>query len=340
MWADPRGGAAYQFSSFGRLDVVTGTGVSTLSYSPEIRDVSMPTSTSAFAVGWNLFLARWNGQSWTVDKPPTGTPSVRILQGVWSDGPNNAWAVGNSGTILRWNGTSWSVVSDILHPVELGGPSYNAVWGSGSTVLIGGTSGILRCSTGSCANDGAPPGGNLFGVCGTSTSNVFAVGAAGRILHYNGTAWTPMTSPTSRTLVRAWGSGASDVWAVGDSVLLHYDGTAWKSVPMIGDLQHAQSGVFSQFQGNVFQLGLWGSAANDVYLGGDFGQIIRWNGTEWRQLRTGSGHRVVGIAGVPGFGAIAVLQAGTGFGSAGSILRGLGPTGGMSTPMIPPASWP
>mgnify|MGYP003340883774 CR=1 FL=1 len=60
-WADPRGGAAYLLSPFGRIEKITPTGYQVIAYTPSIRDLSMPTQTSAFAVGGNLFLARWDG---------------------------------------------------------------------------------------------------------------------------------------------------------------------------------------------------------------------------------------------------------------------------------------
>ena len=43
-----------------------------VSYAPSMRDAIMTSATNAFTVGWNMFLARWNGTTWKVDKPPDG----------------------------------------------------------------------------------------------------------------------------------------------------------------------------------------------------------------------------------------------------------------------------
>ena len=119
-WVDPKGGAVYIGSAPNqsmRIDKVTSSGTSIVSYSPALRGVSMPGTTTAFVVGGNYLLARLNGSRWTVDAPPAGTQTNLTLEGVWSDGATNAWAVGQSSAIAHWDGTRWTVVSDARRPV-------------------------------------------------------------------------------------------------------------------------------------------------------------------------------------------------------------------------------
>src|SRR5438552_19005530 len=80
---------------------------------------------------------------------------------------------------------------------------------------------------------------DLNGVWGTSASDVWAVGVQNDygkflhsiILHYNGTAWSPVWRGTTGALSGVWGTSASDVWAVGDNgTILHYNGSTWSSV--------------------------------------------------------------------------------------------------------------
>ena len=76
----------------------------------------------------------------------------------------------------------------------------------------------------------SPVTANLMGVWGSSPTDVFAVGAGGTILHYNGTKWSDMTSSklTKAHLHAVWGSSSSDVYAVGASgTIVHYDGKKW-----------------------------------------------------------------------------------------------------------------
>ncbi len=338
LWADPRGGAAYALSSFGRLEKMTPASVSLLSYQPALRDVVMTASNSAFAVGWNLFLARWDGARWTIDTPPAGTPSTRILQGVWSDGPSNAWAVGSGSTILRYTGKDWQVVSDINKPVATA-DNYNAAWGIGSDVWIAGETTLLHCKGATtCAVETSGPT-NLYSVWGTSASNVFAVGTGGRILRFNGTSWSVMSSPTSRALARVAGSGPSDVWAVGDSVMLHFDGTQWSNYPLTDDLRHTFARVTTGLQG-TFQVGMWVKGPKEAYVGGENGVIARWDGLSWAQRVDGYffGRRVLAITGAAGCG-MALTEAQTDL-PAPTLWRGIGTNGCLSSPMGAPASWP
>jgi hypothetical protein len=68
----------------------------------------------------------------------------------------------------------------------------------------------------------------LFGVWGSGSSHVFAVGGygpygiQGTIQHYDGIAWNPMSCP-GYGLKDVWGSSGSDVFAVGEGgTILHY----------------------------------------------------------------------------------------------------------------------
>lgn len=338
-WADPRGGAAYVMSPFGRIERVTSTGVTVVAYQPSLRDVSMSSASSAFAVGWNLFLARWDGSRWNVDAPPAGVLGSRLLHSVWSDGPKNAWAVGTGSTILRYDG-SWNVVSSTPNPVGGTVAEFNGVWGAGSDVWVAGGNGIVRCkSATACGQEYS--GTAMYGVWGSSASNVFAVGAGGAILRYNGSSWSPMQSPTSHLLVRISGSGPNDVWAIGDSVVVHYDGTQWKNVPLSADGRFMRSQAPSSFLQNMFELGIWARGPKEVYIGSDYGMIARYDGTEWREVlpATQFGRRIVAISGALGGCAIALTEGQSDL-PAPTMWRGMGPSGCLASSMAPPSIWP
>jgi len=94
--------------------------------------------------------------------------------------------------------------------------------------------------------------GGLHSVWGSSGSDVFAVGDSGRILHYNGSTWSAMTSWTTNILHSVWGSSGSEVFAVGDSGrILHYNGSTWSAM--------------SSWTTNNFY-GVWGSSGSDADL--------------------------------------------------------------------------
>jgi len=108
---------------------------------------------------------------------------------------------------------------------------------------------------------------HLQDVWGNSSTDVFAVGLAGTILHYNGSVWSIMTSPTNSDLWGVWGSNASDVFAVGDGgTILHYDGNEW-----------------TQMNSNSSESlrGVWGTSGEEVFAVGDHLTILQYNGSEW-----------------------------------------------------------
>lgn len=349
-WANPLGGEAFVASgSFsGRVERVTASGVTVVSYQPSLKDAVMTSASSAFAVGSDFFLSRFDGTRWTVDAPPPGIATNRTLQGVWSDGPGNAWAVGASSTVVHWDGAKWNVVSGGAQPVVSPGDNYNAVWGAGGSVWIAGAASILRCTVltavTNCSNDAGAGTGALFGIWGTSATSIFAVGAGGRILQFNGTSWTTMASPTSLQLSRVWGTGPGNVYAVGDGVMVHFDGKTWQNVPLTDGLSDLQIQNNSGYQPSSFQLGLWGTGPNEIYVGAPFGQIVRYDGFLWSETTTnnnGGLPRVVAITGFAGGCAIAVTDGQNGGPIGGStLMRGVGPSGCLSVPMTPPTSWP
>lgn len=340
IWADPRGGAAYQLSTYGRVERITQSAATVLGYVPSLRDVFVNSATSAFAVGQNAALLRWDGTKWNADAPPGNVAASRTLQGVWSNGPSNAWAVGNQSTIFRYNGTSWTAVSHVGAPVGQA-DNYNGVFGVGTDVWAVGDTSIIRCGgAGGCVNQPSGGVGPLNGIWGSSATNLIAVGGGGRITRYNGTSWSPMQSGTSRNLARVSGTGPNDVWAVGDSVLLHFDGTSWSNVPMTGDLEHARSRVPSGLQ-LAIHVGLWAKAPNEVYLGSEFRGITRWDGREWHRM-TPDGefpHRVMAIHGAPGGCALAVTESQSNT-RAVTLYRGIGPSGCFASPMPALTAWP
>jgi hypothetical protein len=71
----------------------------------------------------------------------------------------------------------------------------------------------------------------LWGIWGSSSTDVFVGGNLGTLLHYNGKTWSSMTTnvPASWTTdiwgTAIWGSSSTDVFVVGIGVgILHYAG--------------------------------------------------------------------------------------------------------------------
>jgi hypothetical protein len=296
-------------------------------------------------VGDHGFLARLTGTQWVVDAPPAGTFSDRRLFGVWSDGPTNAWAVGAQSSIYRYAGAGWTLVSDSARNIATR-DNYNAVWGVGTDVWVAGDASLVHCtSSTACSNESAPGTGVLLGIWGASSSNVFAVGDGGRIVRYNGSTWTSMTAPTTRTLARVSGTSATDVWALGDSVMLHYDGTQWATVPMTNDLAALQQPVPPAAQRQIGQpiaLALYARGPREVYAAGQFGSIVRYDGTGWIEVSFGaSRHGFNAMHGISLAGGCTLAITEANFAQTGpTLFRGVGPAGCFGATAGAPTIWP
>jgi hypothetical protein len=98
---------------------------------------------------------------------------------------------------------------------------------------------------------------SLRDIWGSSSSDVFAVGAEGTILHYNGNSWKSMDDNSTNGYYCIWGSSPSDVYAVTEllGVIYHYNGRGWSNDQRVTL--------------RATLLCIWGSSANDIFTGGN-----------------------------------------------------------------------
>lgn len=148
----------------------------------------------------------------------------------------------------------------------------------------------------------SPTSVDLRSVWAATGGHAWAVGAGGTILHRNGSGWALAASPTTENLWGVWGSSSSDVWAAGDAgLILHFDGTSWT-------VSH------NRMAGSL--RAVWGSGPGDVWVvgsgrepDGDYAALtLHWNGSMWSEsylcnpegTRFASGGWVAGLSDVWG----------------------------------------
>jgi Bacterial Ig-like domain/FG-GAP-like repeat/Right handed beta helix region len=187
------------------------------------------------------------------------------------------------------------------------------VWTSpdGQMFAVGDQGTILRHdgSNWSAMNSGTI--GALYGVWGSSASDIYAVGAA-QILHYDGVRWTQVYT-SGVNFDGVWGSSSSDVYAVGDQTIVHFDGTDWSVVNPGLSISNRLWDV-------------WGSSAGNVIIVGELGSIYRYNGSIWETMNSLTTETLQGVWGASASEVFAV-------GSAGEVIRYNG-TGLDWAPMI------
>jgi hypothetical protein len=127
------------------------------------------------------------------------------------------------------------------------------------------------------------------GVWGSSASDVYMANWVG-IWHFDGARWSFVPEVEWHGTLDVYGFGANDVWAVGPAGrILRYDGHGWSGERFDGDSVYAEAlGIWENPPRNHYLWGVWGSAPNDVFVAGDSGSVLHWNGSAWRKMSTGT----------------------------------------------------
>lgn len=220
------------------------------------------------AYPYNAILGAPNGQqlliglgwgAWDPSRPPPGRPPqplgqgksllLRNKEGAWASvGVNgfvslsafggtgaDIWRVGPSGHAARaiglWeaNGEAPWLAFDTQTSREL---TSVIAFPDGSVWAVGLQGVVRRFGGGSVPRFdvvAVPTTSDLYGIWGTSSTNLWVVGKGGTILHYDGNEWTRpslyMKNQGNHDFYAIWGSGPKDVWVVGKGVIvrLHPD---------------------------------------------------------------------------------------------------------------------
>jgi photosystem II stability/assembly factor-like uncharacterized protein len=130
---------------------------------------------------------------------------------------------------------------------------------------------------------------------GFSDQDFTVVGNHGTILHYDGQHFTQSATVTDQNLWGIFGASPDDLWAVGgdgfldgQATILRNQGQGWSKV-QVPALQHPD--VFAFYK-------VWGSAADDVYIVGQRGVVLHWDGAALTELFVGTGEDLVTVYGL------------------------------------------
>lgn len=181
-------------------------------------------------------------------------------EGVGGSGLTALFAV-SWGGIYAFDGASWSYEAPPLDS------RLNEVWGIGGEVFAVGEAGlILRRTPGTpSATWAAMPSGvpnDLNAISGVSLTDVWAVGADGVALHFDGTAWTVTDTGVDEALWAVFAPAPDTVYAVGSAgTALLWDGKAWTVLP---------TGV----DNNLY--GIHGASSENVWAVGNRGMVLQY----------------------------------------------------------------
>ncbi len=178
-------------------------------------------------------------------------------------------AVGANGTVLRWSGGGWMSLADPLVP--LGAPKQLRFSSPGKPWVVYGMS-----VNGEPVGTGQP----VNAIAVVSDDDVWAVGEMGSVSHRVGGTWTASTVGAPVSLVDAWASTASNVWAISSTCQgYQWDGVRWTARP-------APIGVCTT---------IWTGGPSDTWVGGD--KLQRWNGSGWEDRAIPGVAKVISVWG-------------------------------------------
>jgi hypothetical protein len=210
----------------------------------------------------------FDGTAWTttLELGFTGQPTLQAL-GIGVNG--DVWLIGTAyeaidqrGYLARFDGTSWSVGADAPTPLV----RVRAVPGVGD-LAVGRNGGILLLTPTSppaFTDLRSGPEQDLTGVWGSSPTDMWAVGRAGTLLHFDGQHVNAVPSGVTVDLTDVWGTAADDVWIVGrGGTAFHFDGTS---------LQPVATGTTADL------LAVFTAARGDVWMGGGGATLLRIQG--------------------------------------------------------------
>lgn len=294
-----------------------------------LAGVSMVSASNGWAVGSYLnssgnfapLMLHWNGTKWVRVAAPAGTGP---LYGVHMVSATDGWAAGEGWSAsgdavprtLHWNGTKWANVAVPTTGIA-GGQLYavsatsaSSVWAvgwyfgpatSGPSTLVLHWNGTAWTHVPTPPDPGPSTSEELHGVSATSASSAWAVGVyypftgptKTLTLHWNGTTWQEVSSPSPGTGNQKYGAAnelagvaalsASNAWSVGDyktstgqlALTLHWNGTKWVKAASPGGPETSMGGVSMISPSDGWAVGQDNSTGTVV--------ILHWNGTAWSQ---------------------------------------------------------
>ena len=209
----------------------------------------------------------FDGTTWTLAfQTEQPNPSLADIHAI---APDDVWVVGSEflssgagGYLNHFDGTSWTRSPDPAgFVVEVGHSPGLGVFGVGfDGVLVQ----LSATPTPSFTDLRQGPIVRMNGTFGTSPTDMWAVGDAGTILHYDGQKVVAVPAGTMADLRDVWGSGPADVWTVGvGGTVLRFDGSRFAPVPSATSVD----------LGAVFT-----ARSGDAWIGGDAGTLLHWDG--------------------------------------------------------------
>ena len=221
--------------SKGSWSIVNGTIVP-----PVLRGLFIISADDIWTVGDEGSILHYDGVQWNEITSPVIANTLSLTD-VAATSHNNIWVTGSLGVLLHYDGATWKRIAASIF--DAGADSTNFLSIAMSSPADGWIVGhrahspkglILHYQNGEWQEIQNSPNNNLQSVLMISTTDSWAVGEAGTVMHYSNHQWTQVTKniPAVPGILLCGLSFISshDGWVVGDQgALLHYYNGTWKA---------------------------------------------------------------------------------------------------------------
>jgi len=176
-----------------------------------ITGISNATSTWVWAVGSSTKVIHYNWPNWSHLQLGGNT----WLRSVYAKSTSNVWAGGDAANIYEFSGSKWTKRTTGLPGTQIFYGLYAPSSSQKEVYAVGGNDSMITKFDGKTWQSLAGKG-TAYAIHGSGPSNIYVVGPAGKILHYDGTTWTQQTSPTKEHLYGVWVDPSGTAFAVGN----------------------------------------------------------------------------------------------------------------------------
>lgn len=224
-------------------------------FTGKLHAVWAASATDVFAAGdGGTILRRVNG-TWTT--MTSGTTAD--LRGMYGSSSSDVWAGGAAGVLVHFNGTAWSTVSGLTTDID-------AVWASStSNAWFAGSSAAVRWNGSTFTS--YPLTGQLAGVSGTGSSDVYVTGEDANVRHWNGSAWSSMNPGAGTTYATVLAVAVNNAWVsdfTPNKQTVRWNGSTWTPFSTGGASFNGMSALSTS--------DIWGAGGS---------KIGHWNATSW-----------------------------------------------------------
>jgi len=197
--------------------------------------------------------------------------TLQNIKSIWAH-DNVCVAVGDMGQAIHCIDDQCQVLTISQHPL-------NALWTINNDKIhaFGDAGTIFYYSDHSWQTVPSPTAANLIDAIGFG-QQIFVVGTAGVMLHFDATKWHIINTPKQVDFNGIWGMNQNLLYVCGT-----YFDTYWQQQSCVYTFDGNNWNELKGLPSNVILTHIWGDH-NHIYVSGDKGRIFEWQDAQWKQV--------------------------------------------------------